>query len=151
MTPSHCYRPLLAGIDLLVAKQFSDPQCNSSGDGIHYSQRYHPRSLCKLGWDSPRHPLCQGAQAKLLRIVFEIKIDFEALELTNIDHSGLQLGVDYYLPHLTLKTLVGLTAAPTVNVAATTGWNDLVLGGTATFDVAKNNNLTAWTAGVGVS
>lgn len=63
----------------------------------------------------------------------------------------LQLGVDYYLPHLTFKSLVGLTASPTVVASASTGWNDLTLGGQATFDTAKDESLTTWTAGVGES
>ena len=61
----------------------------------------------------------------------------------------LQLGIDYYLPHLTFKGLVGLTASPTVTASASTGWNDLTLGGQAVFDTAKDDSLTAWTAGVG--
>ena len=48
-----------------------------------------------------------------------------------------------------MKGLVGLTASPTVTASASTGWNDLTLGGQATFDTAKDESLTAWTAGVG--
>lgn len=65
------------------------------------------------------------------------------------DLHSAKLGIDYYLPHLTMKGLVGLTASPTVTASASTGWNDLTLGGQATFDTAKDESLTAWTAGVG--
>jgi voltage-dependent anion channel protein 2 len=65
------------------------------------------------------------------------------------DIQTAKLGVDYYLPHLTLKSVFGLTAQPTVNISASSGWNDLTFGGLATFDTAKDNNLTNWTAGVG--
>lgn len=61
----------------------------------------------------------------------------------------LQLGIDYYLPHITIKSLIGLTAAPTVTTSISTGWNDLAFGGQATFDTAKDDSLTTWTAGVG--
>ena len=61
----------------------------------------------------------------------------------------MQLGIDYTLPHLTLKSLVGLTAAPAVDIAATSGYKDVVFGGLATFDTAKNNSLTKWSLGVG--
>jgi voltage-dependent anion channel protein 2 len=60
-----------------------------------------------------------------------------------------KLGIDYTLPHLTLKSTVGLTAAPAVDISATSGYNDVVFGGLATFDTAKNNSLTKWTLGVG--
>ena len=61
----------------------------------------------------------------------------------------LQLSIEYYLPHVTAKALVGLTASPTINASLSTGWNDLTLGTNFTVDTAKNNSLTNWTAGVG--
>ena len=63
----------------------------------------------------------------------------------------MQLGIDYYLPHLTIKGLVGLTASPTVTASASTGWNDLTFGAQATFETSRDEPLTAWTAGIGES
>lgn len=60
----------------------------------------------------------------------------------------LQVLADYSVPHLTLKTGVGLTSQPKVDVAFTTGYKDVIFGGEATYDSAKND-LTKWSAGVG--
>jgi voltage-dependent anion channel protein 2 len=65
------------------------------------------------------------------------------------DVQSLKLSIEYYLPHVTAKALVGLTASPTINASLSTGWNDLTLGTNFTVDTAKNNSLTNWTAGVG--
>lgn len=58
----------------------------------------------------------------------------------------LQLSVDYSVPHVTLKTTVGLTQNPRVIVAATTGQRGVVAGAEATYDTGKGN-ITAWNAG----
>lgn len=58
----------------------------------------------------------------------------------------LQLSVDYSVPHVTLKTTVGLTQNPKVVVAATTGQKGVVAGAEVTYDTGKAA-LTAWNAG----
>ena len=63
-------------------------------------------------------------------------------------HALLQVAIDYVVPHLTLKTTVGLTQNPRVVVAATTGQKGVVAGTQATYDTNKGN-ITTWDAGVG--
>lgn len=58
------------------------------------------------------------------------------------------MSADYVVPHLTLKTSVGLTNQPKVDLAATTGYKDIVFGGEATYDSAKGD-VTKWAAGAG--
>lgn len=60
----------------------------------------------------------------------------------------MQVAIDYVVPHLTLKTTVGLTQNPRVVVAATTGQKGVVAGTQATYDTNKGN-VTTWDAGVG--
>ena len=60
----------------------------------------------------------------------------------------LQVAIDYVVPHLTLKTTVGLTQNPKVVVAATTGQKGVVAGTQATYDTNKGY-VTTWDAGVG--
>lgn len=60
----------------------------------------------------------------------------------------LQVAIDYVVPHLTLKTTVGLTQNPKVVVAATTGQKGVVAGTQATYDTNKGQ-VTTWDAGVG--
>ena len=57
-----------------------------------------------------------------------------------------QLGLDYVVPHLHAKALIGLNATPKVDVAATTGVRDGALGVQAAYDTAKGA-LTAWSVG----
>lgn len=64
------------------------------------------------------------------------------------DPDTLKVAVDYALPHLTLKSLVSLAAAPKVDLAATTGYEGVTVGGTASFDSGKSA-ITKWTAGIG--
>lgn len=64
------------------------------------------------------------------------------------DPDTLKVAVDYSVPHLTLKSLVSLAAAPKVDLAATTGYEGVTVGGTASFDSGKSA-ITKWTAGVG--
>ncbi|EIE23531.1 voltage-dependent anion-selective channel protein [Coccomyxa subellipsoidea C-169] len=59
-----------------------------------------------------------------------------------------KVSADYVVPHLTLKTSVGLTNQPKVDLAATTGYKDIVFGGEATYDSAKGD-VTKWAAGAG--
>lgn len=58
----------------------------------------------------------------------------------------MQLTVDYSVPHVTLKTTVGLTQNPKVVVAATTGQRGVVAGAEVTYDTGKGN-ITGWNAG----
>jgi hypothetical protein len=62
---------------------------------------------------------------------------------------ALQATIDYYLPHVTFKTLIGVTSAPVVTQSVTTGWNDLTFGGQVRYDSAKNDGLIDWSAAVG--
>lgn len=62
----------------------------------------------------------------------------------------LQLSLEYYLPHITVKALVGLNPSPTVNTAVSAGYNDFTFGGNFTVDTAKNDALTTYTVGAGL-
>ena len=59
-----------------------------------------------------------------------------------------QLGLDYAIPHLTARSTVSLTSQPKVDLAVTTGHNDIVCGGETSFDTAKNT-VTRWSVGAG--
>ena len=63
---------------------------------------------------------------------------------------ALQLNLEYYLPHITVKSLVGLTPSPTANTSVSAGYNDFTFGGNFTLDTAKNEPLTHWTVGAGL-
>ncbi|KAL3141971.1 hypothetical protein ABBQ32_004617 [Trebouxia sp. C0010 RCD-2024] len=64
------------------------------------------------------------------------------------DEQSGKVAIDYVVPHLTLKTTVGLTQNPKVVVAATTGQKGVVAGTQATYDTNKGQ-VTTWDAGVG--
>lgn len=48
-----------------------------------------------------------------------------------------QLALDYSMPHLTAKTAVSLTASPKVDVALTSGYDKVTVGGETSYDAAK--------------
>ncbi|PSC73090.1 voltage-dependent anion-selective channel [Micractinium conductrix] len=52
------------------------------------------------------------------------------------------------IPHIHATAAATLTAAPKVDVAATTGFGDVTAGGEASYDTAKSA-ITKWTVGVG--
>lgn len=56
--------------------------------------------------------------------------------------------VDYAFPYLSLKSSVGLNSAPAVDLAAATGYKNVLLGGEAGYDTAKSA-ITKWNVGVG--
>jgi hypothetical protein len=65
------------------------------------------------------------------------------------DTDSAKLGIDYTgVPHLLVKSSVSLTAAPKVDVAVTSGLNDVTVGGEVSYDAAKSA-ITKWTVGVG--
>ncbi len=64
------------------------------------------------------------------------------------DQSSAKLTVDYAIPHLTLKTAVGLTATPKVDIAATTGVEGIVVGGDVGYDTSKGS-ITRWALAAG--
>ncbi len=48
-----------------------------------------------------------------------------------------QLAIDYAVPHVTVKSAVSLTAAPKVDIAATTGYDKATVGAEASYDSGK--------------
>lgn len=64
------------------------------------------------------------------------------------DPDSGKLQLDYSIPHVTLKTSSTLTAAPKVDVAASTGFEGVTVGGEASYDTAKAA-VTKWTVGLG--
>lgn len=64
------------------------------------------------------------------------------------DPESAKLAVDYVVPHLTAKAAFTVTAAPKVDVSASTGHQGLVAGGEASYDTAKSA-VTKWAVGVG--
>lgn len=65
------------------------------------------------------------------------------------DAHSAKATIDYYLPHLTIKALVGVTSAPVVTASVTSGWNELTFGAQALYDSAKNENVQDWSAAIG--
>jgi voltage-dependent anion channel protein 2 len=61
-----------------------------------------------------------------------------------------QLAIGYALPHLTLKSAIGLTNNPKVDIAATTGHQAFTVGASGVYDSSKGQ-ITTWTAGLGYS
>lgn len=64
------------------------------------------------------------------------------------DQSSAKLAVDYSVPYLTLKSAVGMTASPKVDVSATTGYEGTVLGGDLGYDTNKGA-ITRWSVAAG--
>lgn len=64
------------------------------------------------------------------------------------DHSSGKLTLDYAVPHLNTKTVIGLTSSPALNFSATTGANGVVAGADVAYDTAKSA-LTKWSLGLG--
>ena len=60
----------------------------------------------------------------------------------------VQIDVGYKLPYISLLGSMGLTAQPKVVLAATTGKNNVVVGGEATYDT-RTAAVTKWHAGAG--
>jgi voltage-dependent anion channel protein 2 len=60
----------------------------------------------------------------------------------------VQLTLDYAVPHLNTKTVIGLTSSPALNFSATTGANGVVAGADVAYDTAKSA-LTKWSLGLG--
>lgn len=71
-----------------------------------------------------------------------------AMSGTVPDPDSGKLQAEYSVPHLTLKSSVTLTAAPKVDIAATTGLEGVTMGGEASYDTAKSA-VTKWTVGAG--
>ena len=56
--------------------------------------------------------------------------------------------LDYAVPNLTLKAIVGLTAQPKMDLVASTGRSGYLLGGSAQYDTATAN-VSTWSVGAG--
>lgn len=66
------------------------------------------------------------------------------------DVTTAKLGIDYIAPYINMKTLIGLTQSPKVDVAATTGYKDLTLGANLSYDSLKSD-VTAWSLVTGLT
>lgn len=64
------------------------------------------------------------------------------------DQNSFKASIDYSIPYLTLKSAVGLTASPKVDLAVTTGYEGAVLGADVGYDTNKNA-VTRWAVGAG--
>jgi len=64
------------------------------------------------------------------------------------DQSSGKLTVDYAVPNLTMKSKMALTANPTVDLAATTGYKGGVFGVSGVYD-SKAGSVSSWTAAAG--
>ncbi|KXZ46183.1 hypothetical protein GPECTOR_46g252 [Gonium pectorale] len=85
------------------------------------------------------------ATASVNEVAPGIKLTTSAVVL---DPSTAKLTLDYSMPYLALKSTLGLTATPVVDVAASTGYQNVVLGGEASYDTAKSA-LTKYNFAVG--
>ncbi len=54
------------------------------------------------------------------------------------DVATAKLGLEYSMPYIALKSTVGLTATPVVDIAASTGYQNVLLGGSASYDTSKS-------------
>jgi hypothetical protein len=52
-------------------------------------------------------------------------------------------------PYINVKSLIGLSQSPKVDVAATTGYKDVTLGASASYDTMKSD-VTAWSVVAGL-
>ncbi|KAG2495976.1 hypothetical protein HYH03_005905 [Edaphochlamys debaryana] len=64
------------------------------------------------------------------------------------DVTTAKVTLDYGMPYLSLKSTIGLTATPVVDIAASTGYQSFVLGGEASIDTAKSA-LTKYNVALG--
>lgn len=64
------------------------------------------------------------------------------------DTATAKLGLEYTMPYLALKTTLGLTPNPLVDVAASTGYQNVLLGGTLVYDT-KSSALTKYEVALG--
>uniref|UniRef100_A0A061R571 Voltage-dependent anion channel protein 2 n=1 Tax=Tetraselmis sp. GSL018 TaxID=582737 RepID=A0A061R571_9CHLO len=62
------------------------------------------------------------------------------------DHTSGKLTLDFKAPHVTTKTVVGLTPNPQLSMAAAFGIKTGIVGADVTYDTAKNA-LTKWSVG----
>lgn len=59
-----------------------------------------------------------------------------------------KLTLDYAIPHLTVKTNIGLTSSPSLDLALTAGQQGLFLGGQCSFSTAASE-VKSWACGAG--
>lgn len=64
------------------------------------------------------------------------------------DPSSAKVGLEYLIPYLNLKSTVSLTSAPLVDLAASTGYKEFVLGSEASYNTSKAA-ISKWGAAVG--
>mmetsp|Transcript_24169 Transcript_24169/g.61952 ORF Transcript_24169/g.61952 Transcript_24169/m.61952 type:complete len:275 (+) Transcript_24169:95-919(+) len=64
------------------------------------------------------------------------------------DHTSGKLTLDYAMPHLNTKTVIGLTSSPLLNLTATTGSSGAIMGGDVAYDTGKSA-ITKWSVGAG--
>mmetsp|Transcript_38711 Transcript_38711/g.86097 ORF Transcript_38711/g.86097 Transcript_38711/m.86097 type:complete len:277 (+) Transcript_38711:122-952(+) len=64
------------------------------------------------------------------------------------DPTSAKVGLDYSFPYLTLKSSVALTSAPLVDVSASTGYKNFLLGGETAYDTAKST-VSKYNVGIG--
>lgn len=60
-----------------------------------------------------------------------------------------QIQLDYLAPYVNVKSLIGLTQNPKVDVAATTGYKDWTLGASLGYDSLKSE-VTGWSVIAGL-
>eukprot|EP00884_Botryococcus_braunii_P018082 jgi/Botrbrau1/4958/Bobra.0122s0033.1 len=66
------------------------------------------------------------------------------------DVTTAKLGIDYIAPYINVKSLIGLTQSPKVDLAATTGYKDLTLGAIVSYDSLKSD-VTGWSIVTGLT
>jgi hypothetical protein len=55
--------------------------------------------------------------------------------------------LDYSVPHLTTKTVIGLSTSPTIQISASTGTKNTIIGVDGVYCVS--NGLSKWSVGAG--
>ena len=59
-----------------------------------------------------------------------------------------QLALEYSMPHMMVKSNIGLTATPAVDVSVATGSKGFIVGGACSFATSANE-LKTWSVGAG--
>lgn len=149
----HAYNPS-TGIYTGSHQQGQQPGHQPQG-GIQVGQLWHQRHVCRLGQGMPCDHysiVCSKPpqpQLTLTGSASNIAPGLSAALTGSLpDQSSAKLTVDYAIPHVTLKTAVGLTAAPKVDLAATTGVEGVVVGGDVGYDTSKGS-ITRWALAAG--
>jgi voltage-dependent anion channel protein 2 len=131
---------------------------SKTADGVEFTlnnvvKDTRVEQLVKAAYRTPNYAVTASVNPAG-KIVTSVQLTEPVPNLTAIvsgtlpDQASGKLALDYTLPSLTLKSTIGLTANPKVDIAATTGYKGAVFGGSTSYDSATGN-ITTWSLGAG--